>query len=741
MRIRFIAVLTLLAGLTTSAIAAPTDRSFTYQGQLKQSGTPVSGNADLVFTLWDASSGGAQVGSTLTVSNATLVNGLFTVDLDFGPNSFNGDGRWLEVQARRPAGVGTYTTLSPRQAILPTPYALFALNGNPGATGPTGATGPSGAAGPTGATGAQGLQGVPGATGPEGPQGAEGPAGVGVPGPTGSTGAMGVPGPTGPTGSTGPTGAPGPDLAMSGSPVAGGPVFVSPTAMGLTTESFNTGGAAFHSTTVNPTRINATSAGRYQINATAAWAGHGGTGTRRLDLRVNGTTVIPGTLVTCQGVVGALNVVGNASWTVSLAQGDFVEVLTAAPSGTAGTLASAEVSVFHVTIGQEGPTGAAGPTGSSGPTGAAGPTGPQGVQGVAGATGATGPGGTGPTGATGVQGPTGAAGPTGPQGLDGLGVLPSGLMVLSESAVPPAQFSYTGGIVRNANSTLPIRSMSSPRYFHQLVELNGKIYSVGGTGGGGSDMLEYSISNNQWTALPSLPVFRGIHGAAADSGLIYILGGERGGSPYSTSVEVFVTATSTYTNAAPLPIGKQDMGAGVVGGVVYAVGGTDSNFATGTVFAFSGGTWTARATIPGASGKSCAVNVDGVLYHFDSGNGALHVYNAGSNTWTALTSTSARPRAALAGVSGRLFVFGGADSFGDAMDSVSIYEISTNSWRTLAARMNSARRACSAARLGDWMVVSGGTSDNSSTIPGTPMNTAEKWSLTMPTELFVHRKN
>jgi hypothetical protein len=41
-----------------SAVAAPLGRSFTYQGQLSQSGTPVDGTVHLRFSLWDAAGTG-----------------------------------------------------------------------------------------------------------------------------------------------------------------------------------------------------------------------------------------------------------------------------------------------------------------------------------------------------------------------------------------------------------------------------------------------------------------------------------------------------------------------------------------------------------------------------------------------------------------------------------------------------------------------------------------------------------
>jgi trimeric autotransporter adhesin len=106
--------------------AAPLGTGFTYQGQLQSGGAPYSGACDLRFGLWDALSGGAQIGTAQTRSNVSLAEGYFTVQLDFGSGAFQGDGRWLAVEVRCPAGAGSYTPLSPRQALTAAPYALYA---------------------------------------------------------------------------------------------------------------------------------------------------------------------------------------------------------------------------------------------------------------------------------------------------------------------------------------------------------------------------------------------------------------------------------------------------------------------------------------------------------------------------------------------------------------------------------------------------------------------------------------
>lgn len=98
--------------------------AFTYQGQLHDSGTNANGTYTIICSLYDAVTGGNQIGSTVT-STATLVNGLFTVNLDFGASAFTGAARWLDITV---TNSGDSEELSPRVQVLPAPYALYASN-------------------------------------------------------------------------------------------------------------------------------------------------------------------------------------------------------------------------------------------------------------------------------------------------------------------------------------------------------------------------------------------------------------------------------------------------------------------------------------------------------------------------------------------------------------------------------------------------------------------------------------
>jgi len=212
--------------------------AFQYQGQLTQSSQLATGTYDWRVVLFDAQTTGSQVGPANTNLGVAVVGGLFTTTLDFGPGAFLGSPRWMEL-AVRPAGLGDFTVLTPRQAISAVPYAQFALT-PAGAAGPAGPEGPAGPAGlrwlgawneSTAYTALDGVmfdgsswiarsrnvavkpvrgsaiwellaaQGDVGPAGPPGPAGKAGADGIqGPPGPPGPQGIQGIQGIQGPPG-------------------------------------------------------------------------------------------------------------------------------------------------------------------------------------------------------------------------------------------------------------------------------------------------------------------------------------------------------------------------------------------------------------------------------------------------------------------------------------------------------------------------------------------------------------
>lgn len=121
----FPALLATLVGAAASLTHAQS--AITYQGRLNDAGVPANGTYDILFDLFtDATPGGPDVIiTTELVTNVSVVDGLFTVEIPFNPLAFNGDDRFLQI-ACRPAGAGSFTTLLPRQLLTDVPQAVHA---------------------------------------------------------------------------------------------------------------------------------------------------------------------------------------------------------------------------------------------------------------------------------------------------------------------------------------------------------------------------------------------------------------------------------------------------------------------------------------------------------------------------------------------------------------------------------------------------------------------------------------
>src|SRR5688572_20188635 len=112
-----------IVGIESASLFAQ-GTAFTYQGRLNDAAELASGNYDFRLRLAADALGNTYVGSTVFTNGVPVSNGLFRITLDFGAN-FSGADRWLEVGVRTNGSPDPFTTLLPRQAITPSPYAIF----------------------------------------------------------------------------------------------------------------------------------------------------------------------------------------------------------------------------------------------------------------------------------------------------------------------------------------------------------------------------------------------------------------------------------------------------------------------------------------------------------------------------------------------------------------------------------------------------------------------------------------
>lgn len=122
------ASLLILAAVLLPLALAAQETAITYQGQLRESGEPFNGTANLQFQLYDALVAGSQVGTTVVLTEWPVEDGLFQVELDFGAGTFDGSQRFLEVWVDG-------APLDPRQKVTAMPFALLAAGTLSGVVG------------------------------------------------------------------------------------------------------------------------------------------------------------------------------------------------------------------------------------------------------------------------------------------------------------------------------------------------------------------------------------------------------------------------------------------------------------------------------------------------------------------------------------------------------------------------------------------------------------------------------
>ncbi|MHC4640962.1 MAG: tail fiber domain-containing protein, partial [Planctomycetota bacterium] len=123
-------VLALMVWLAGAVGAVSMGSAWTYQSRLMDANKPADGLYDFQFKLYDSDEPPAseQVGSDVNKPDVDVIDGYFTVELDFGgdPNVFSGQARWLQIGMRPVGDANAFKILYPRQQVTPTPYAIYA---------------------------------------------------------------------------------------------------------------------------------------------------------------------------------------------------------------------------------------------------------------------------------------------------------------------------------------------------------------------------------------------------------------------------------------------------------------------------------------------------------------------------------------------------------------------------------------------------------------------------------------
>jgi N-acetylneuraminic acid mutarotase len=135
------------------------------------------------------------------------------------------------------------------------------------------------------------------------------------------------------------------------------------------------------------------------------------------------------------------------------------------------------------------------------------------------------------------------------------------------------------------NSWTTLKPMTLPRNHHDVAELDGKLYVIGGAvgscfpGGWASNVSmneAYDIATDTWSTRAPMPTARSGVGTATINGEIYVIGGEGWthelGGVFRTN-EAFDPTSNSWAEEAGMPTARHGFAKGVLDGRLYAVSG------------------------------------------------------------------------------------------------------------------------------------------------------------------------
>jgi N-acetylneuraminic acid mutarotase len=266
-------------------------------------------------------------------------------------------------------------------------------------------------------------------------------------------------------------------------------------------------------------------------------------------------------------------------------------------------------------------------------------------------------------------------------------------------------------------------------YFHQVCAVNNKVYIFAGHDwtGGAEAIVEYMPSVSPWMD-KSHPVFLNYYMAnAAIGSKIYLAGGHgetavNAGCNYMTELYEYDTQANNWTQKQNMPTARSKAAGAAVGGKLYIIGGetSTSGSSTNKVEEYNPGNngWSTKTTLPYTAHSVAAAAYNGKIYTFGGRNGTngafnyVYEYNPASNNgnggWVQkYYMPTARYGASAVEINGRIYVAGGFNSSGVALNKLEVYNPESNSWNTNVAAMPEAKGYCGGAADGGVFIIGG----------------------------------
>jgi N-acetylneuraminic acid mutarotase len=195
-----------------------------------------------------------------------------------------------------------------------------------------------------------------------------------------------------------------------------------------------------------------------------------------------------------------------------------------------------------------------------------------------------------------------------------------------------------------------------------------------------------------WTKKADMPTARMLLGACVVDGKVYVVGGSPAPHVGFSAVEEYDPRTDTWTRKTAMPTPRAGLGVSAVNGKIYAVGGSPLGARTVEEYDPPTDTWRRKADMPTGRSSHTTSVVNGKIYAIggamDTSGPAFRTveeYDPATDTWTRKADLP-EPRYlhAASVVDGKIYIIAGSWQAWTASRAVFAYDPATDTWEQKA---------------------------------------------------------
>jgi N-acetylneuraminic acid mutarotase len=292
--------------------------------------------------------------------------------------------------------------------------------------------------------------------------------------------------------------------------------------------------------------------------------------------------------------------------------------------------------------------------------------------------------------------------------------------------------------IATVDSWTTLTPMPTARQQLGTATVDGKIFAIGGRNEfnrylGTNEM--YDPATNTWVKKAPMPTPRNSFAIAVYENKIYVIGGEtnlprgNGDTGISSINQAYDPATDTWETKASMPTPRSQLGASVVDGKIYLMGGVqiDQNYpdyysTMNEVYDPKTDTWTTKPSLPKEVTSPVSIAIGTKIYlmggrtFVNDISDFNQVYDTKKETWTSAkplpTKIDAAAGASLTSTDHKIYVFGGfTDQYSNACNLTQIYDPQKDVW-TYGSQMLTPHALFGVVAIGNELYAIGGSVQN-----------------------------